>query len=145
MTKELLYQDKKIIYYTYGKGKPVVLIHGFGEYSTVWHTQVEYLKDKFFLIVPDLPGSGQSELINDMSMSGMARRLFSVAGFVSIGMASIGGISPASAQDAVRIRGTVERIEGPVYVVKNRDGADLKLTLTDNPYQWEATLAAAGT
>jgi transcriptional regulator with XRE-family HTH domain len=38
------------------------------------------------------------------------------------------------AQDAaVRIRGTVERIEGPVYVVKNRDGAELKLTLTDNP------------
>ena len=67
-------------------------------------------------------------------MSGMARRVFSVAGFVSIGMAAIGGISPASAQDAaVRIRGTVERIEGPVYVVKNRDGAELKLTLTDNP------------
>ena len=31
------------------------------------------------------------------------------------------------------IRGTIERIEGPVYVVKNRDGAELKLTVTDNP------------
>ena len=72
MTKELIYQDKKIIYYTYGKGKPVLLVHGFGEYSAVWHIQVEYLKDKFFLIVPDLPGSGQSELIDDMSMEGMA-------------------------------------------------------------------------
>jgi hypothetical protein len=40
---------------------------------------------------------------------------------------------PASAQEAVRIRGTIERIEGPVYVVKNRDGAELKLTVTDNP------------
>ena len=40
---------------------------------------------------------------------------------------------PASAQDVVRIRGTIERIEGPVYVVKNRDGAELKLTVTDNP------------
>ena len=40
---------------------------------------------------------------------------------------------PASAQETVRIRGTVERIEGPVYVVKNRDGAEVKLTLTDNP------------
>jgi len=72
MTKELSYQNKKIIYYTYGKGKPVVLIHGFGEYSRVWHNQVEYLKDKFYLIVPDLPGSGQSEQIDDMSMKGMA-------------------------------------------------------------------------
>jgi hypothetical protein len=42
-------------------------------------------------------------------------------------------VLPASAQDTVRIRGTIERIEGPVYVVKNRDGAELKLTLTDNP------------
>ena len=40
---------------------------------------------------------------------------------------------PAAAQDSVRIRGTVERIEGPVYVVKNRDGAEMKLTVTDNP------------
>jgi hypothetical protein len=41
---------------------------------------------------------------------------------------------PASAaDDTVRIRGTIERVEGPVYVVKNRDGAELKLTVTDNP------------
>jgi hypothetical protein len=40
---------------------------------------------------------------------------------------------PAFAQDTVRIRGTVERIEGPVFVVKNRDGSELKLTVTDNP------------
>jgi hypothetical protein len=40
---------------------------------------------------------------------------------------------PASAQETVRIRGTIERVEGPVYVVKNRDGAELKLTVTDNP------------
>jgi hypothetical protein len=46
--------------------------------------------------------------------------------------ALIGAALPASAQD-VRIRGTIERIEGPVYVVKNRDGAELKLTVTDNP------------
>src|SRR5436305_3429729 len=40
---------------------------------------------------------------------------------------------PVSAQETVRIRGTIERIEGPVYVVKSRDGAELKLTVTDNP------------
>ncbi|MBV8924633.1 MAG: hypothetical protein JOZ74_04615 [Bradyrhizobium sp.] len=41
---------------------------------------------------------------------------------------------PASAQDTVRIRGTVERIDGPVYVVKNRDGSEVKLTtVADNP------------
>jgi hypothetical protein len=40
---------------------------------------------------------------------------------------------PASAQETVRIRGTIESIDGPVFVVKNRDGAELKLTVTDKP------------
>jgi len=40
---------------------------------------------------------------------------------------------PASAQDTVRIRGTVERIDGAVYMVKNRDGSEVKLTVTENP------------
>ena len=39
----------------------------------------------------------------------------------------------SAADDTVRIRGTIESVEGPVYVVKNRDGAELKLTVTDNP------------
>ena len=38
----------------------------------------------------------------------------------------------AGAQDTVRVRGTIERLEGPIYVVKARDGAELKVTLMDN-------------
>src|SRR6266852_2683769 len=63
-----------------------------------------------------------------MIMSGMAQRVLAAACFVSIAV-----VLPASAQETVRIRGTIERIDGPVYVVKNRDGAELKLTVTDNP------------
>jgi hypothetical protein len=61
-------------------------------------------------------------------MSGMIQRTLAAASFALICM-----VLPASAQENVRIRGTIERIEGPVYVVKNRDGAELKLTMTDNP------------
>ena len=32
-----------------------------------------------------------------------------------------------------RVRGTVERIEGSVFVVKTREGSEVKLTVTDNP------------
>jgi Domain of unknown function (DUF5666) len=41
----------------------------------------------------------------------------------------------AWAQDPppVRVRGTIERIDGSIYVVKARDGAELKVTLADNP------------
>ena len=49
------------------------------------------------------------------------------------GLALLGMASPASAQETVRLRGTIERIEGPVYIVKNRDGEEVKLTVTDNP------------
>ncbi len=45
----------------------------------------------------------------------------------------VAGIATASAQDAVRVRGTIERIDGSVCVVKARDGAELKVTLADNP------------
>jgi hypothetical protein len=38
---------------------------------------------------------------------------------------------PASAQETLRIRGTIESVDGPVLVVKNRDGADVKVTVTD--------------
>ena len=33
----------------------------------------------------------------------------------------------------VRVRGTVERVEGPVFVVKTREGSEVKLSVTDNP------------
>ena len=39
--------------------------------------------------------------------------------------------APASAQETLRIRGTVESVDGSVYVIKNRDGAEVKLTVTD--------------
>lgn len=61
-------------------------------------------------------------------MSGILRRVPAAASFISICLAL-----PASAEDAVRIRGTIESIDGPVYLVKNRDGAEMKLTVTDNP------------
>jgi hypothetical protein len=45
--------------------------------------------------------------------------------------ALICSVLPTAAQETVRIRGVIEKVDGPVYVVKNRDGAELKLTVTD--------------
>lgn len=78
MNKELLHENKKIFYRATGTGKPVILIHGFGEDGEVWRKQVSHLQDKFRLIVPDLPGSGKSELIDDMSMEGMAEVIHAI-------------------------------------------------------------------
>ena len=71
-SKTITYLSSKIFYRSIGKGRPVVLIHGFAEDGDIWKNQIEFLQDHFYLIIPDLPGSGKSELINDMSIEGMA-------------------------------------------------------------------------
>jgi len=53
-----------------------------------------------------------------------------VLGVIAVALADMGA---ALAQDTVRIRGTIERVDGPVYLVKARDGSELKVTLADNP------------
>jgi hypothetical protein len=52
-----------------------------------------------------------------------------------IGLATVLAAPIVWGQDAppVRVRGTIERVEGPIYVIKARDGAELKLTVADKP------------
>ena len=54
------YQGAEISYSVYGSGKPLMLLHGFGEDSSVWRHQVKALSGECSLLVPDLPGSGKS-------------------------------------------------------------------------------------
>jgi hypothetical protein len=54
---------------------------------------------------------------------------------VALGAAAmmVSGIATALAQDTIRVRGTIEHIDGSIYVIKARDGAELKVALADNP------------
>src|SRR5688572_7259971 len=73
----MIFQQKRLHYEVIGKGPAVLLVHGFGEDSTVWRKQKEAIPG-FQLILPDLPGSGSSEMINDMSMEGLAESLLAI-------------------------------------------------------------------
>jgi len=44
-----------------GKGFPLVLVHGFLGSSTMWKPQIDFLKNHFRVITPDLPGFGKSK------------------------------------------------------------------------------------
>ena len=44
-----------------GKGFPLVLVHGFLGSSTMWKPQIDFFKDYFRVITPDLPGFGKSK------------------------------------------------------------------------------------
>jgi len=59
----ITFRNKEIFYRVSGKGTPVMLLHGFGEDSEIWKHQLTHLKESYKVIVPDLPGSGQSEML----------------------------------------------------------------------------------
>ncbi len=60
MNKTVSYQGKDISYRLEGSGEPLMLLHGFAEDGHIWDEQVDYLSDQFKVIVPDIPGSGNS-------------------------------------------------------------------------------------
>jgi pimeloyl-ACP methyl ester carboxylesterase len=76
--KEIRYQGKRLVYRLEGEGPLVILLHGFGEDGSVWKEQYDIFPGHK-LVVPDLPGSGQSEMIDDMSMEGLAEAISAIA------------------------------------------------------------------
>ncbi len=62
MEKQIYNNNVKINYKIEGKGKALVLIHGFLETSESWQDFSRKLSEKYLVITPDLPGHGKSEL-----------------------------------------------------------------------------------
>ena len=62
----------------------------------------------------------------------MSRRL-TLRSLGLIGVALALAVPVVCAQDAppVRVRGTIERVDGDIFIVKSRDGAELKVGLAD--------------
>src|SRR4030095_1641795 len=83
--RRLTYNSHSIFYRVVGSGGLVVFIHGFGENGEFWMPpqtppkerlapifENASLLSKFKFIIPDVPGAGNSEMIDDMSVEGMA-------------------------------------------------------------------------
>jgi len=63
-----------------------------------------------------------------IAMPALSRR-----SLVAAGLVLVSAVSPSFAQDVVRVRGAIERMDGTAYVVKTRDGQVVKVTMTDKP------------
>jgi pimeloyl-ACP methyl ester carboxylesterase len=76
----ITYKTKNIFYRKYGSGKPVMLVHGFGEDGTIWNNQIAALQNHYLLLVPDLPGSGKSEMLteNNIAITDYAEVLYTI-------------------------------------------------------------------
>jgi hypothetical protein len=53
-------------------------------------------------------------------------------GFATIGLLFALAVPVANAQETVRVRGTIDRVEGDTYVIKTRAGPEVKVKLPDN-------------
>ena len=63
-----------------------------------------------------------------------ANHKMTVAAFALSSLAMmVSGIGTGFAQNMVRVRGTIDHIERSAYLVKARDGAELRVALDDNP------------
>lgn len=60
MNKRIGYSGGLMHYRVEGDGRPLILLHGFGESGTIWDDQIRVLAQVCRVIIPDLPGSGTS-------------------------------------------------------------------------------------
>ncbi|MGG1675382.1 alpha/beta fold hydrolase [Neobacillus sp. NRS-1170] len=63
--KKLEFENSTIAYTDQGEGEPIVLLHGFCGSSQYWEEVVPELSKNYRVIVPDLPGHGQSDPFED--------------------------------------------------------------------------------
>jgi hypothetical protein len=86
-------------------------------------------------IVSRRPGVVVSVLSSLVSSSFATLPVMAPVALLSVALASVSLTSNASAQQApamVRIRGTIEAVDGPVLSIKTREGEDVKVRMTDN-------------
>lgn len=69
---------RNAVYRDMGTGFPLMLVHGFPVDGSLWDYQAEWLKTRFRLLIPDLPGSGGSPLTPDLSMESLAEFLHDI-------------------------------------------------------------------
>jgi pimeloyl-ACP methyl ester carboxylesterase len=86
--------DVSIHYLERGRGEPVLLIHGLGGSGADWAFQVAALERQFWLIIPDLPGSGHSSPPRgEYTIAGFARALWGLMDHLNIASPNIVGFS----------------------------------------------------
>lgn len=93
MWKQLQHGNFTGAYQVAGQGPAVVLIHGFTDNSLLWEPQVAFLKEHYYVITPDLPGSGRSPLAHPLSIESMAAFVEAILLAEGIGKAVVIGHS----------------------------------------------------
>ncbi|WP_431211369.1 alpha/beta fold hydrolase [Puia sp. P3] len=119
MDKKIADGTNTLFYREEGSGLPVVLLHGFAEDGAIWSNQSDYLRSGFRLIIPDLPGTGDS---------------------IPTSYSSASSPTPTSQSSAANI--SMESMAENVLTILNHEGID-KCVLIGHSMGGYATLAFA--
>jgi len=77
-----------------GSGPPLVLVHGSPADGRAWNRVVPFLRDRFRLVMPDLPGYGASDPVPDEPEGRVAMMGSAIARLIeSVGPAAVAGHS----------------------------------------------------
>jgi abhydrolase domain-containing protein 6 len=84
-----------IAYLEGGSGPTVVLLHGFGSTKDLWDGVATYLSPEYRVVIPDIPGFGESPALEGESYDAQnqARRLHAFLAEIGVGTHHIGGNS----------------------------------------------------
>lgn len=67
--RTLQVDEHRWVYNTSGEGETLVLLHGFGASKESWNDLVPFLSSRYSIVVPDLPGFGESSLNSEGNYS----------------------------------------------------------------------------
>ena len=82
----------KLHYLSAGRGPAVILLHGYTQTSRMWKPIIPLLAEKFTVIVPDLPGIGDSEIpAGGLDMKTAAIRIHALAKSLGVEKARVVG------------------------------------------------------
>jgi len=65
--KSITVDDHKIVYLEGGSGETLLLIHGFGGDKDNWTRFAKHLTSEYHVVIPDLPGFGESSRLKESS------------------------------------------------------------------------------
>ena len=65
--KEIKIDDHNIVYLEGGKGPTILLLHGYTGSKDNWTTFAAYLTKNYHVVIPDIPGYGESSMIEEAS------------------------------------------------------------------------------
>jgi len=103
----------QIAYARKGSGKPLVLVHGYPLDHTIWDEVLPLLKHDFDLILPDLRGFGQSEVVESQyKLKDMAADIAGLLDKLGIENTAIAGHSMGGYVALAFVRSYPERVLG---------------------------------